>query len=252
MTQTLRKEELILELNNGKVAGFMLAEVLKNDEEEKKGYLKLRLLCDGEPEKILEEVRIIMPFGGKECGFYFMPEAGEEVLVGFLGTGFDKPFVLGSFCTDSNRMLKGFHQKYGDTKLVTKGGCVVEISDISEEEDIRVCTPDGKLSVELQRKSETVTIKAGENHVTIGAKEGNVQVVAQKKIELKVGSTWLTMDEKGLKINGGEMDINGSFVNLSSNGRFSMKGKSVELSGSMVSAKASGIMEIKGVMTKIN
>ena len=41
-------------------------------------------------------IRIVSPHTGDDKGFYFIPEIGEEVLVGFEGSNAEKPYVIGS------------------------------------------------------------------------------------------------------------------------------------------------------------
>ena len=41
-------------------------------------------------------LRVVSPHGGGEKGFYFVPEVGEEVQVGFEQGNAERPFVMGS------------------------------------------------------------------------------------------------------------------------------------------------------------
>lgn len=243
-----------MERENDRINGFMLATVLDNGNEKQKGKLKLRLLCEGQEKNILEDVKVIAPFGGERYGVYCLPEVGEQVLVGFLGGCFDRPFVFGSLYTSTDEMVsESFHEKNALKRFVTKGGSVVEISDEKDQEAIRVKTPKGNLSIELLQNPETVTVTAEKNKVTVDGKNGSVKVSAEKKIELTAGSASLSMESNGnIKLKGGTLELKGNSIKLDSGGLLNMKGQSCELSGAMVSAKANGIMEIKGNITKIN
>lgn len=238
----------------GKISGFMLATVLSNSGEQSKGKLKLRLLCEGQAKNILEDVKVITPFGGADYGIYCLPEVGEQVLVGFLGGCFDRPFVFGSVYAAGDRMLSDSYDP-GNTKkrLVTKAGSVIEISDVKGEETISVHTPNKALSIELSQKTETAVITAGENKVILDNKKNTAQVKAAQKIELETGSAKLKMESNGaVQLKGTNIQIKGSSIQISSSGLLNMKGQSLEASGSMVHLKANGEMSIRGSITKIN
>ena len=233
---------MILIQEEGKISGFMLATVLSNSGEQSKGKLKLRLLCEGRTKNILEDVKVVTPFGGADYGVYCLPEVGEQVLVGFLGGSFDRPFVFGSVYAAGDQILSDSYDA-GNTKILdTKG-----------EETISVRTPNKKLSIELSQKTETAVIKAGENKVVLDNKKNTVQVKAAEKIELETGSTNLKMESNGaVQLKGENIQIKGSSVKISSSGLLNLKGQSLEASGSMVNLKANGEMAIRGSITKIN
>lgn len=245
---------MILIQEEGKISGFMLATVLSNSGEQSKGKLKLRLLCEGQTKNVLEDVKVVTPFGGADYGIYCLPEVGEQVLVGFLGGSFDRPFVFGSVYAAGDQILSDSYDA-GNTKkrLVTKGGSTIEILDTKGEETISVRTPNKKLSIELSQKTETAVIKAGENKVVLDNKKNTVQVKAAEKIELETGSTKLKMESNGaVQLKGENIQIKGSSVKISSSGLLNLKGQSLEASGSMVNLKANGEMAIRGSITKIN
>ena len=72
------QEGMILIQEEGKISGFMLATVLSNSGEQSKGKLKLRLLCEGRTKNILEDVKVVTPFGGADYGVYCLPEVGDR------------------------------------------------------------------------------------------------------------------------------------------------------------------------------
>lgn len=242
------------EENSGRVLGFMLATVLSNGDDKKKGKLKLRLLCEGQAKEVLEDVKVITPFAGERYGVYCLPEVGEQVLVGFLDGCFDRPFVFGSVYTASDKMVAdSFHKSNALKRLVTKGGTVVEISDEKKEEAVRVETPEKKLRVELSQKEQTVTVSAGKNTIVVNGKDGCVKLEAQKEIQFKVGKSSIKMDSGGnVKLEGVKITAKGQSVSVSADGQLALKGQSTQVKGSMVDIKSDGMMQIKGSITKIN
>ncbi|GAL64992.1 phage baseplate assembly protein V [Algibacter lectus] len=41
-------------------------------------------------------IRVVTPHGGGDKGFHFIPEVGEEVLIGFEGANAERPYMMGS------------------------------------------------------------------------------------------------------------------------------------------------------------
>jgi phage baseplate assembly protein gpV len=88
-----------------------------------------------------EWMRVIQPHSGSGKGFYFIPEIGEEVLVGFEGGNVDRPFIMGTQYNgqakpeffDSGNMIKGWKLRFGQLfKFIEKIG--IWLSDPSGNE----------------------------------------------------------------------------------------------------------------------
>lgn len=108
-------------------------------------------------------IRMIQPHSGAGKGFYFIPEIGEEVLVGFEGGNAQCPYVMGTHYNgqaksdfyDENNRIKGWKLLFGQLfKFIEKVG--IWLSDPSgneihldeENKNINMTSP------------ETVTIRA--------------------------------------------------------------------------------------------
>lgn len=75
----------------------------KSDKDQQLGRIKVRFLWDKHQEQRLVDrpehtawVRLVMPYAGKNHGFYVMPEVGDEVIVSFEEGDMDRPLCLGS------------------------------------------------------------------------------------------------------------------------------------------------------------
>ena len=96
------------------------------------------------------------PYGGSGRGFYFIPEKGEEVLVGFEGMNPEKPYVIGggyntaakSGFADSGNNIKAIRTRSGHTIELndTEGGEMITIND-KEGNSIHINTAERKNGV---------------------------------------------------------------------------------------------------------
>lgn len=238
---------------NEKIYGFLPATVLANNDGEHKGLLKVELISEGSGKTILDGVKVVVPFSGDTYGIYALPEIGEQVVVGFLGGSFDRPFVLGSLCTVKDQMLSdSFHETNAIKRLVTAGGNSIEISDDKGAQSISVKTPQ-KISMAFSEKDGCAVISAGENLVKIGATDGSVSINAKERISLTTGNSSFTMDSSGnISVSGENLEWKGSAIKADSGGELTLHGTKTELTGSMVEINSQGIMTIKGSITKIN
>ena len=115
-------------------------------------------------------IRLLQPHSGSGKGFYFVPEIGEEVLVGFQGGNAEKPYVIGtqyngkekSGYADKENSIKAVHTRSGH-KLV-----------FTEDESILITDKSGN-EILLDTKGSNITITAPET-LTLNAKNLNINV----------------------------------------------------------------------------
>ncbi|MDN3675165.1 phage baseplate assembly protein V [Flavobacterium branchiarum] len=73
-------------------------------------------------------IRMIQPHSGSGKGFYFIPEIGEEVLVGFEGANAQYPYVIGT--QYNGKESSGHATPKNDIKVIqTRSGCKIVIND---------------------------------------------------------------------------------------------------------------------------
>lgn len=137
-------------------------------------------------------IRVMTPNAGssKEVstnrGFVFIPEEGDQVMIGFVGNHPDRPFVLGSMFHGESAGGAAANNKL--KILTTRSGCTIQIDDDENKgsitvkdpsgntiyadgnSNISVCAPETILlqarNIELQA-SETIIQQAGKNiHIT--------------------------------------------------------------------------------------
>ena len=79
----------------GKMPGLVIGLVTNVEDPLKQGRIKLRYPWLSE-ELESDWVPVVSHLAGDDRGIYFMPEVGDEMVVGFIHADFDHPVVLGA------------------------------------------------------------------------------------------------------------------------------------------------------------
>jgi type VI secretion system secreted protein VgrG len=122
-----------------------------------------------------EWMRLIQPHAGSGKGFYFIPEIGEEVLVGFEGGNVDCPYVMGAHYNGSES--SSYNTSGNDIKVIqTRSGCKILINDadgsiLTEDKAGSKVFQDGNGNINMDAPSD-ITFNAG----------GNISMTAGKNI----------------------------------------------------------------------
>ena len=104
----------------GNVHSFPVAEsqpatVISNDDPAGLGRIQVAFAWQKDAGANTPWIRMTNPHSGGGKGFYFIPEVGEEVLVGFEGGNAEKPFVLGAMYNGS--ALSEYHTSGNDKNM---------------------------------------------------------------------------------------------------------------------------------------
>ncbi|MDX6184095.1 phage baseplate assembly protein V, partial [Flavobacterium sp. Fl-77] len=125
---------------------------------------------------VSEWIRMIQPHSGAGKGFYFIPEIGEEVLVGFEGNNVQNPYVMGtqyngqdkSGYADSQNNIKAIHTRSGHIIKFTEEESII-ITDKSGNE-IQFDTVGGNINITapkvLTMNATNIIMNASENITT--------------------------------------------------------------------------------------
>ncbi|PZF72734.1 phage baseplate assembly protein V [Taibaiella soli] len=155
------------------VAEPQLATVVANTDDKygkANGRVKVQFPWQDEPTDF---IRVMTPDAGssdavnKNRGHVFVPEVGDQVMVGFENGNPDKPFVLGGMFHGQNGIggMMGNHIK----SIITRSGCTVQFDDADGQGSITVKDPsgnsfylDGKGNINLTAP-KNITMTAGAN-----------------------------------------------------------------------------------------
>ena len=122
-------------------------------------------------------IRLLQPHSGSGKGFYFVPEIGEEVLVGFQGGNAEKPYVIGTQYNGKEK--SGYADKENNIKAVhTRSGNRLLLNDET-----------GDVSLESQ-KGQTIAIFYGNGNIEIKAPE--TMTLNAKNLNINVSQNMTT------------------------------------------------------------
>jgi uncharacterized protein involved in type VI secretion and phage assembly len=130
-------------------------------------------------------IRVTSPHGGGGKGMFFMPEVGEEVIVGFEGDSPIKPYVIGTVY--HGKASNTYSNGGNDVKaLQTRSGNKVIMNDADgsvfvEDKDGNSMLIDGAGNITV-KSNNTVTIDA-RNEITLNSKK--ITMVAEDEISMQ-------------------------------------------------------------------
>ena len=130
-------------------------------------------------------LRITSPHGGGNKGMFFIPEIGEEVIVGFEGDSATKPYIIGTVY--HSKAKTSFSNAQNDLKVLqTRSGHILEFNDKDGAESITVKdknnniitidTPKGCIMIEDKAKNHMI-IDATKEYITLKDKANNYMTI---------------------------------------------------------------------------
>lgn len=201
----------------GRAAGVRPAVVTNVEDPDRLGRVKLAYpwLADGFETGW---ARVVQLGAGPERGLLWYPEVGDEVLVGYLDDDPTLPVVVGGMFNGSDVAPFSGFDDHGDGRIDKRGmrtriGHEVYLDDTAGEEQIRVRTADGAISILLDQAGGKVVIDCdGDVEISCSGdasvrSRGDVALEAQGNGQLKAGGD-LTIEASG------RVAISGSMIAL--------------------------------------
>ena len=122
-------------------------------------------------------IRLIQPHSGAGKGFHFIPEIGEEVLVGFESGNAEKPFVMGTHYNGSE--TSSYHTSGNDKKVIhTRSGTKIILNDAEG-------------SVFIEDPSGNTYLMDGAGNINVNA-PNDMTFTAGKNMNINVGQNMTT------------------------------------------------------------
>lgn len=144
--------------------------------------------------------RLATPEAGSERGFFFRPDPGDEVIVGFLGEDPRQPVVLGSLFGSRNRPPPDFASLSEENVakgFVTKHGIAVEFKD-----------EDGKPALSLKTPKGIVVIDDDKSEIRLTDGNSNSIVLSKDGVAIKSGKDFKIEASGKLALKGASIDAN--------------------------------------------
>lgn len=220
-------------------------------------------------------------YATKEAGTYFMPEVGDEVILGFFNNDPRFPVILGKLYSSNANHKPPYtpDQKNTYKAIVTKNKLVLEFND--EDKIITIKTP-GKHEMVISDKDKKISVTSTNKNKMIWDDKGKkILIEDQNKNKIEMSSSGIVMDSpKAIKITAkGDITIDSkknvnikAGMNLKAEGGMNVKvegkmntdikaGMNLTCDGSLAftgkggastTIKSSGILTIQGTLVKIN
>jgi len=164
-----------------RIEGLVTARVKDHNDPLKMGRLKVQY--DWQEEGEAHWARWTTPHAGGDRGILFLPEVGDEVLVGFEFGDPERPFILGGLWNGVDKAPReefwGGDVDPNDVKrIVTKSGHRVQFSDKAGKEAIVIATPNNLKVSMLEKTDETgrpmILVHAAEGDLVFSAPNGRI------------------------------------------------------------------------------
>jgi len=134
---------------------------MENSDPEGIGRIKVQFPWQKVSGEISPWIRIATPHAGGDKGFHFIPETGEEVLIGFEGGNAEHPFMMGSLY-NGNGKPDSWKTSKNDVKAIrTRSGHTIELNDTGGNEFITI----------TDKNKNLITIDTANNNMIITALE---------------------------------------------------------------------------------
>ena len=161
-----------------------MGRVVENADPLELGRVRVQMVWQEAGSEKTPWIRLLQPHSGSGKGFYFVPEIGEEVLVGFQGGNAEKPYVIGTQYNGKEK--SGYADKENNIKAVhTRSGHKLVFT---EDESILITDKSGN-EILLDTKGSNITITAPET-MTLNAKNLNINV--SQNMTTNVGNNMIT------------------------------------------------------------
>ncbi len=163
------------------------AVVTENADPEGMGRIKVQFAWQKRLGGNTPWLRIVTPHSGGDKGFHFIPENGEEVLIGFEGGNAERPYVMGSLY-HSGHKPESWKTEMNDIKAIrTRSGHTIEFNDSNGAESITI----------VDKNSNTIFIDTANNNIEVTANEKmtfnakNVEFNVVENMQLNIGQNKL-------------------------------------------------------------
>ncbi|MGC4941085.1 phage baseplate assembly protein V [Kribbella sp. DT2] len=233
--------------SDNRVHGVVCGMVSNNNDPLGKGRVKL-VLPWLSPEYETGWASVVQPGAGQHSGAMFLPDPGDEVMVGFEFGDLQRPYVLGGIVNNRSTYTLGAApvRATGTTGAVQWRGLVApsgnrlafhdEMVDPAQvrQAEILLGSGDGNLTLRIDQVAGAVALKCLPGRATRPGEKGRVTIECGPggAIEIVAGS-------------GGSVSIDGG-------AQLDLKAQRLNLEGAQITVNGSGPVELKGKPIKLN
>jgi uncharacterized protein involved in type VI secretion and phage assembly len=217
----LQKAQEAASTADAKMFGVEVGIVTNVKDDQKLGRVKVCFpRLPGKPES--DWVRVVQPAAGAGRGFYWIPEVNDEVLVAFERGEAHRPYVVGALWNGKDKPMKGAYTDENTTRMImTKSGHQIILDDKKDAEKIVIADKSGKRTMTFDVKNKKFLIEAKEGDVEIHAEKKiileceDLEIKTKKTGKIDIGSTFdLNVKDKANIKAGPQLNIKASRVNI--------------------------------------
>lgn len=217
--------------------------VKDNKDPDKLGRVRVNFYWQ-ESNQLSPWIRVSSPYAANQRGMYFIPEIGDQVLVGFEAGDAEKPFVMGSLYHGENKPFKDWpDNKNGFKGFITKSNLHLEFDD--NKKIITIETP-GKNKIVISDDEKSILL-SDQNNNTVELSPDGIILDSVKDISINTKAK-LTIDATaGIEISSqADVKVSGLNINQTANVGFAAKGNAT------AEVSSSGQTTVKGTLVMIN
>ncbi|NOJ24628.1 type VI secretion system Vgr family protein [Vibrio coralliilyticus] len=264
-----RSKQVVNGLQSATVAGSTAGEINQDDQ----GRVRIQFHWDTEAsgDKTSCYVRVAQMMAGSGYGTQFIPRVGQEVLVSFIDGDPDQPIITGSVYNSKNappykeanatktgiktKLTGQTNELYFDDKKDNELVYLHAAKDITQEvENNHTETVKGELS---QSVTKAMTIATEDNYTlnvtkAMSGSAKSITLEADDSIDLKVGSSKISISSSSISIEATNIDIKASSaLNLEGTNVTSKATSANKVSGTTTALEATSSNSIKGLSIAI-
>ncbi len=162
--------------------------------------LRVQVMLPGiDPNNPMVWARMATPDGGKDRGYFFRPEAGDEVVVGFFNDDPRQAVILGALYSSNTNQPKGLAEpddKNTEKGIVTRAGTMIKFVD-ADKPSVIIQTPG----------ANSITIDDDGQQIEIKDQHGNTITMSQDGIVLKSAKDFKIDASGNVEIKGAKVDV---------------------------------------------
>src|SRR5581483_6215383 len=212
-------------------AALVVGEVTSINDPDKRGRVRVRFSGLSSKDESAW-ARLVAVGGGKQRGMVFIPEVGDEVLVGFENGDVRQPVVLGGLFGDKSA-IPTWDVKDGKVsarRLTSRKGHYVELSDGEQPTEQHIL----------------MMLQGNQHKLRLGKDRFDLTLPRGKPGAIKIGEASITVADNG------DMTIEAPNITLKAKLKVSVEASTIELkANAQLSASASGKAELKGATVAI-
>lgn len=257
------KQVMKTDTGDNRIFGVVVGQIVKNYDKDMPGRVCVSVPVRDQNANELQWARVAMPSSGSEWGHYFLPEAGDQVLLAFEQGNIEKPYVIGCIPKDKDQILRTSADEDNQyKKIMTKHGNTLYFEDHKEGEGdkdkIRIVTAKGAHRLELDNEKHQIVLsdEEGNNQLLMKTEDGQMELKAAKKLTIQVGENieLILNGSNGavqLKSSKFSLEISGN-IDISSNAAMKFQANNVSMeANAALKLNSSGMASLAGTPIKL-